>query len=67
MGFYLNKTIKTKLDWEDVVLISTIFGGHKEEYGDKIDKDILVRMDRLVNRLGKELSDNPENDKPNSH
>ena len=67
MGFYINEEILTKLHWKDVTLITVAIGQYIEEYGDRMDPEQRSRMNNLVNRLGKELYNNKENDKPNSH
>ena len=67
MGFYINEEIETKLHFKDIVLITTAFGDCIEKYGNKMDAEQKTRMNKLVSRLGKEMYDNPENDKPNGH
>lgn len=36
-------------------------------YVEVMDKEMKERMNSLMNRLGREMYDTPENDKPNSH
>ena len=67
MGFYINETFKTELHYKDVVLISIAFGDYIEKYGSKMDEEQKTRMNNLVNRLGVEMYDHPDNDKPNGH
>ena len=67
MGFYVNKEITTKLDLREVVDITSVFRHYVRSFGDKMDEEQKTRMYNLVNRLGKELYDNPDNDKPNGH
>lgn len=67
MGFTINEKIKTDLTWEEVALIATIFGDYQERYEKKVDEKTLKTMISLVNRLGRELYNHPDNDKPNGH
>lgn len=67
MGFYINKEIKTELHYKDIVLITVSFGEYIRLYGKIMDKEQKTRMDKLVSRLGREMSNHPENNKPNSH
>lgn len=67
MGFYINEEIETKLHFKDIVLITAAFGDYIEKYGERMDEEQKTRMNKLVNRLGKEMYDNPDNDKPNGH
>ena len=67
MGFYIKEEIETKLHYKDIALITAAFGDHIEKYGDKMDEEQKTRMNKLVNRLGNEMYNHPENDKPNSH
>lgn len=67
MGFYINEEIKTKLHFKDIVLITTAFGDYIEKYGERMDEEQKTRMNKLVSRLGKEMYDNPDNDKPSGH
>lgn len=59
---YINETIKTTLHYKDIALIAVAFGLYQEKYKKTASKDVLLRMDRLVNRLGEEISNNPNND-----
>ena len=67
MGFYINEEITTKLHYKDISLIIVAFGIYQEQFKNTADKEILDRMKNLVNRLGYEMYDNPENDKLNGH
>jgi len=67
MGFYINEEIETKLHYKDISLISVAFGIYQEQFKDTADKEVLERMKDLVNRLGYEMYNNSENDKPNGH
>lgn len=67
MGFFINEEIITKLHYKDIALIAATFGDYQERYANTADKDVLERMEKLVNRLGSEMVNNPENDKPDSH
>jgi len=67
MGFYINETIETKLDYKDIALIAVVFGDYQERFKDTADKEVLRRMKNLVDRLGVEMYNNPKNDKPNGH
>lgn len=67
MGFYINEKITTELDYRDVVLIGIAFQLYKEQFEETADKEVLQRMNSLVNRLNQEIYDHPDNDKPNGH
>ena len=67
MGFYINEEIKTKLHFKDIVLITVAFGDYIEKYDEEIDNEQKTRMNKLVNRLGQEMYNNPDNNKPNGH
>ena len=57
MGFTINKEITTKLHYKDVALIAVAMGIYQETYKETADKDILDRMKKLVDRLGREMYD----------
>lgn len=67
MGFFINEKIKTELHYKDISLITVAFGNYIELYGNNMNEEQKQRMNNLVNRLGKEMYDNPKNDKPNGH
>jgi len=67
MGFTINEKITTELSWEEVVLIATVFGEYQERYEKSAGKEVLKTMSSLVNRLGREMYNHPDNDKPNGH
>jgi hypothetical protein len=67
MGFYINEEIETKLNFKDILLITVAFGDYIEKYDEKIDNEQKTRMNKLVNRLGQEMYNHPDNNKPNSH
>jgi hypothetical protein len=67
MGFYTNEETTTKLHYKDICLIAMVMGEYQERYKDTAEPEILNRMKNLVNRLGCEMHDNPDNDKPNGH
>lgn len=67
MSFTLNRKFKTELTMEEVAYIAVACGEYQRLYGDSADKDVLKTMRNLVNRLGHEMSDNPDNKKPNGH
>lgn len=55
MGVTINEKIKTELDYQDVCLIAVAFGMYQEKFKKTAEKDVLQRMERLVNRLGQEM------------
>jgi len=67
MGFTINETITTELHYKDIALIAVAMGEYQKLYKDTAEKEVLQRMERLVNRLGAEMADHPDNDKPNGH
>jgi hypothetical protein len=67
MGFYIKEEIKTKLHYKDIALITVAFGDYIENYGDKMGTEQKTRMNKLVNRLGNEMYNHPDNDKPKGH
>jgi len=67
MGFTINEKIKTELTYKEIALIAVACGVYQEQFSETADKDILRKMASLVNRLGKEMYDHPDNDKPNGH
>ena len=67
MGFYINEEIETKLHYKDIALITVAFSDYIEKYGDKMDEEQKTRINKLVNRLGNEMYNHPDNNKPNSH
>lgn len=67
MGFTINEKITIELHYKDIALIAVAMGLYQEQYKNSADKDILERMKRLVNRLGNEMYNHPDNDKPNGH
>lgn len=62
MGFTINETITTELHYKDIALIAVTFGMYQDMYKDTADKDILIRMTRLVNRLGEEMYNHKDNE-----
>lgn len=67
MGFTINETIKTELHYKEIALIAVAMGEYQRLYKDTTKKEVLKEMERLVNRLGVEMHNCPDNDKPNSH
>lgn len=67
MGFTINEKITTELTWKEVSLIAVACGLYQEQYSETADKDILKTMRWLVDRLGREMYNHPDNDKPNGH
>lgn len=61
MGFTINETIKTELHYKDIALIAVAMGIYQERYKNTADKEVLDRMRDLVNRLGKEMANCPQN------
>jgi hypothetical protein len=67
MGFYIHEEFETKLHFKDVCCIQMAISHHLEEHGEHIDSEMKTRMNKLINRLGREMYDHPDNDKPNAH
>jgi len=67
MAFTINEEITTTLHYKDIALISVAMGLYQDQYKDTADKEILERMRNLVDRLGREMYDHPDNDEPNGH
>jgi hypothetical protein len=63
MGFTLNEEITTKLNYKDIALIAVAFGEYQRLYGGSMGDDDIKRMRRLVDRLGREMADHPDNRK----
>ena len=61
MGFTINETIITQLSYKDVALIAVAMGEYQRLYKNTANKDVLKQMEDLVNRLGIELYDYPNN------
>lgn len=59
MGFRIQEEIETKLHYEDVALIAVCAGVYLAECGDQVNPEVKQRLDRLVNRLGKEMYSTP--------
>ncbi|GGG97626.1 hypothetical protein [Pedobacter zeae] len=66
MGFNINEKINTELHYKDVSLITVALSIYLNEGGDKIDKEVSDRAKRLIDRLGYELYDCPQ-DEHNGH
>jgi len=62
VGFTINEIIKTELHYKDVALIVVATSLYQKQYENTADKDILLRMKQLVNRLCAEMYDHPDND-----
>lgn len=67
MSFTINEEITTKLHYKDVASITVLVGIYTENYKEFADKEFLSRITNLVNRLGKELYNHSDNEKPNRH
>lgn len=52
----INEEITTKLHYKDIALIAVAMGIYQEKYKRTASKDVLIRMERLVNRLGEEMA-----------
>jgi hypothetical protein len=50
-----------------MVKFGKVMGGFLCLYSDDADKDVLRTMKFLVDRLGREMANHPDNDKPNGH
>ena len=61
MSFNINEYITTKLHYKDIALIAVAIGDYQERHKDA-DKEVLQRMTNLVNRLGSEMYNCPEDD-----
>ena len=61
MGFTINEEIITKLHYKDIALITVAFGEYQRLYSNTAEKDVLDRMRYLVDRLGDELYNHPDN------
>jgi len=57
MGFDINETIKTELHYKDIALITVMAGDYQRRFKKTASPDILERLEKLVNRLGYEMSD----------
>jgi len=60
MGFTINEEITTRLHYKDIALIAVAMGIYQDLYKNTADKDILDRMRNLVNRLGEEVANCPQ-------
>lgn len=67
MAFTLNEKILTTITLEEICLISVACGEYQRLYSENIDEDSLKKMKHLVDRLGREMANHPDNDKPNGH
>ncbi len=67
MGFTINEKITTELSWKEIALIAVACGSYQERFGKNADKEQVKLMTNLVNRLGREMYNHPDNDKPNGH
>ena len=58
MGFTINKEITTKLHYKDIACICSAVYVYQESCKNSSgDKEILDRMKKLVDRLGREMYD----------
>ena len=62
MSCTINEKIVTELHYKDVALIAVAMGIYQNLYKDIADKEILNRMRNLVDRLGNEIGNCPQND-----
>ena len=67
MSFTLNGKITTELTVEEVSAIAVACGEYLRLYANIADLKTARTMLNLTNRLGRELYDHPDNDKPNGH
>lgn len=67
MGFTINEKITTELTWKEISLITIACGNYIDEYKESADKEVLKTMTTLINRLGREMYNHPDNEKPNGH
>jgi len=66
MGFDINEKIKTELHYKDVSLISVALSIYIEQSSKYVDSEVIQRAKRIMNRLGNELYDCPQ-EEPNEH
>lgn len=66
MGFNINEIITTKLHYKEIALIAVAMGEYQRLYKDTAEKKVLQEMEQLVNRLGSEMYNCPD-DEPNGH
>jgi hypothetical protein len=62
MGFTINETITTELHYKDIAVISVAIGEYQRLHKKTGDNEFYDRMTRLVNRLGEEMYNHPDND-----
>lgn len=67
MSFTLNEKITTELTCEEIAYIAVAVGEYQRLYEKTADADVLRVMRHLVDRLGREMANHPDNDKPNGH
>ncbi len=67
MGFLINKSINTKLSFDEVALIAVACGEYQRLYKDSASKEVLRNMKNLIDRLGRELANHSGNEKANGH
>lgn len=67
MGFYINEEIETKLHFKEIIEITVAMNHYIDLYKDRMEDEQKTRMLSIINRLGREMYDHPDNDKPNSH
>ena len=60
MGFNINEIITTKLHCKEIVLIAVAMGEYQRLYKDTANKETLQEMAHLVNRLGVEMYNCPD-------
>jgi hypothetical protein len=65
MGFNINEVIKTELHYKEIANIAVAVGEYLRVHKDTANKDVLLSMERLVNRLGEEMYNCPEEDNLN--
>jgi dissimilatory sulfite reductase (desulfoviridin) alpha/beta subunit len=56
----INETIKTELHYKDIALIVVAIGEYQRLYKETAEKEVLQRMASLVNRLGVEMYNCPD-------
>ena len=67
MGFYINDKITVELTYQEVCAITAAVGEYTRLYSEDADPSVIKDMKSVVNKLGKELFDHPDNNEPNGH
>jgi len=57
MGFDINETVQTELHYKDIAIIVVMASDYQRRFKNTADKEVLERLEKLVNRLGNEMAD----------